>query len=194
MSLTSVPDTSDIIESDLPLCEKKDSSSTAAQSLQDFNEYNRIALPLLVEASLQSIVQSKIAPIEEEVRTLFVDIVRRSQSTVARDFQQVQQLKTAQVQPSESAFATAQRSSYIFATDESYGAPMPVPSNAISADVVAHYQEPPFSDVSIGLSPFFCFTPILDKPPSDSGYGSNPGPCVCDCHLGVGSSGFLNGM
>ena len=134
MSLTRVPNTSDIIESDLPLCGKSDSSSTAAQSLQDFNEYNRIALPLSVEASLQSIVQSKIAPIEEEVRILFVDIVRRSQSTVAQDFHQAQQLKTAQVQPSESAFVTAQRSSHMFATDESYGAPMPVASNAISAD------------------------------------------------------------
>ena len=191
--LSRLADVSDI-ESDTPSDERNDVSSLAAQSFQEFNEYNRIALPLLVAASLQSIVQSKIAPIEEEVRILLVDIVRSSQSTVAQNFQQAQQMKIAQASPSEATPAPAQEYLQTGEVEDPFKTLMPTTGTVISADVATHYQEPPFSEFSIDFAPFTDLRQTPQKQASDSGYGTNSSPCACPCHLGIGSSNSTNGM
>ena len=73
-------------EADDLTLENLEPSSPGSRELRDFENYNRTALPLLVEANLRAIVDSHIAPIEERVRAMVVDIVRTCQSTVARNF------------------------------------------------------------------------------------------------------------
>jgi len=56
------------------------SSSSASRETRDFIEYSRAALPQLVEANLQILIEA------EDLRTLMVDIVRRCLSTVTQNF------------------------------------------------------------------------------------------------------------
>ena len=191
--LTRVANASDI-EATTPLAEESDKPSPAAQSFQDFNDYSRIALPLLVEASLQSIVHSKIAPIEEEVRILFVDIVRRSQSTVAQNFQQAQQLKLAQAKSSEVTPTSVKRRVETSEAEDPFMALMPNTATEISADATTHYQEPPFSDFAANPPPLFYIPQTPPKQASDSGYATIDSPCACFCHVGISLSSSINGM
>ncbi len=57
------------------------SSSSASRDTRDFIEYSRAALPQLVEANLQVLVEA------EDLRTLMVEIVRRYLSTITQNFQ-----------------------------------------------------------------------------------------------------------
>ena len=80
-------------EAQVQLPESFKPSSPATQELEEFKTYNRRALPRLVEANLQAIIDTKMVPIEEDLRRLLVDIVRRCQSTVAENFRVIRQRK-----------------------------------------------------------------------------------------------------
>lgn len=60
--------------------------SPRSQNLEDFETYSRTELPRLVEANLQVMVDAQIAPLEESLKALLVDLVRRCQSTVAQNY------------------------------------------------------------------------------------------------------------
>ena len=77
------------IEENMQPAEEPISSSPAAQSFREFNAYSRIALPMLVEANLQAIVNAEVIPTEDRLKVLVVDIIRRCQSTVAQNFEQL---------------------------------------------------------------------------------------------------------
>ncbi|KAL8718483.1 MAG: hypothetical protein Q9225_004384 [Loekoesia sp. 1 TL-2023] len=70
--------------------EHSEGQSPQSQGLADFEAYNRIELPRLVEANLQTMVNAQIAPLEESLKAMVVDIVRRCQSTVAQNYNRIQ--------------------------------------------------------------------------------------------------------
>lgn len=146
----------------------------------DFEAYNRTALPLLVEANLQAVVSVDMAPMEESLKALLVDIVRRCQSTVAQNFQRLQGPK---VSPNRSIGSTPQ----ILPSTQPAALPLVAANHALG-----FYQEPPYLTAEAGASS--PGPPLEDESHratsqgqvSDSGYGSGTGPdaCECPCHLG----------
>ena len=154
-------------------------SSPASQESTDFDSYNRRALPLLVEANLQAVVNAEMAPLEESLRAMLVDIVRKCQSTVAQNFQRLYGPKTSsngsRRSPSLGSVPILQ----------------PNLQPAKTSQALHHYQEPPFQSVGAGVSdwtphPEDCgHSGYTQAPFSDSGYASgvNPDSCNCPCHL-----------
>ncbi|KAL8992289.1 MAG: hypothetical protein Q9169_007215, partial [Polycauliona sp. 2 TL-2023] len=69
-----------------PALETDTSRSPRSQNFEDFETYSRIELPRLVEANLQVMVDAQTAPLEESLRAMLVDIVRRCQSTIAQNY------------------------------------------------------------------------------------------------------------
>ncbi|KAL8707725.1 MAG: hypothetical protein Q9220_007305 [cf. Caloplaca sp. 1 TL-2023] len=63
--------------------------SPQSLDLADFEAYTRVELPRLVEANLQSLVNAEFAPLEDHLRAMLVDIVRRCQSTVAQNYNRI---------------------------------------------------------------------------------------------------------
>lgn len=155
-------------------------SSPGSRELRDFEVYSRTALPLLVEAHLRAIVESQVAPIEERVRAMVVDIVRTCQSTVARSFpltitpnSLVQDRGTSTTQASASNDITA------------YSQEGPVHGSAYgtAGNFLDFFREPSLltGEASASLP-----TPMYDINPQsqsqDSGYGTLPDECDCHCH------------
>ena len=60
--------------------------SPQSRGFADFEAYSRTELPRLVEANLQAMINAEMAPLEENLRAMLVDIVRRCQSTVAQNY------------------------------------------------------------------------------------------------------------
>lgn len=61
--------------------------SPASQDLAAFQTYNRTALPFMVEAELQGIIDAQLAPVGRHISGMLVEIVRRCQSVVSENFQ-----------------------------------------------------------------------------------------------------------
>ena len=159
-------------------------SSPGSRELRDFEVYSRTALPLLVEAHLRAIVESQVAPIEERVRAMVVDIVRTCQSTVARSFPRtitpnslVQDRGTSTTQASASNDITA------FPQEE----PVHGSAYGTAGNSLDFFREPSLltGEASASLP-----TPMYDHSSSinpqsqshDSGYGTLPNKCDCHCH------------
>ena len=158
--------------------------SPRSQELRDFEAYNRTTLPLLVEANLRAIVESQIAPIEERVRAMVVDIVRTSQSTVARNFHFT-------IAPASIAGDRMQSSSQTIASPEramhTHGEPAQTDSVGIVDNSLNFFREPPHLNAEASAS---APGPVSDynsfsrhqNSYSDSGYASLPSSCNCSCH------------
>lgn len=155
------------------------SPSPASRETADSESYSGRVLPVLVEANLQAVVSAEMAPIEESLRTLLVDIVRRSQSTVAQNFQRLHGAK-----PNSNS---SPRSPSL----GSVPAQQPLPQPSIVNQTMHHYQEPPFQSLEASVpdwgsrSENHVHVEGSQPPFSDSGYGSaiNHDPCDCPCHL-----------
>ena len=65
--------------------------SLGSRELADFEAYNDLVLPLLVEADLQSLIDVEMAPIEQNARNMLVDIVRRCQTVVSQNYHSFQE-------------------------------------------------------------------------------------------------------
>ena len=169
-------------------------SSPASEELEQFEEYNRTALPRLVEANLQAIVNAEMVPIEENLRRLLVDIVRRCQSTVAENFRVIRVPRRVTVDPPQPPSSNANppllpRPGSSF-TESQLLAPPTV--NA----TLGFFQEPPPASVEAG--------PSCPRPPEgleafqsqfkDSGYEGSLDLCDCNCHNDVVIDNRSNGL
>ncbi|CAF9941891.1 hypothetical protein IMSHALPRED_003086 [Imshaugia aleurites] len=158
-------------------------SSPESRELRDFENYNRTTLPLLVEASLRAIVESQVAPIEERVRAMVVDIVRTCQSTVARNFRLT-------IAPSSSAGDRLQSSQAIASVEDATHTreePDQTSVDGTAEDSLDFLREPSLFNAEASES-----LPDLiynhndvsghESQSSDSGYGSLSKHCDCSCH------------
>ena len=134
-----------------------------------------------MEAHLRAIVDSEIAPIEERVRAMVVDIVRTSQSTVARNFNlTIAPMPSAddRTQPHSQTVTLAE----LGTTTREELARLPRDDTADNPSDL--YREPPhLSTEASTISP----DPVHSVPgsqnlSSDSGYSSLPNTCACFCH------------
>ena len=159
-------------------------SSPRSQELQDFENYSRRTLPILVEANLRAIVESEIAPIEERVRAMVVDIVRTCQSTVARNFRStVTPASTADDQMLSSSQMVSSTEITMPRQPESARPSIENPA-AASLDF---FREPPHLNMEAGTSfPNMTYdyssVTLGQNSNSDSGYSSLPNSCSCSCH------------
>lgn len=158
-----------------------ESPSPRSQELRDFEAYNRTTLPLLVEANLRAIVESQVAPIEERVRAMVVDIVRTCQSTVARNFHLM-------VAPNLSADDQTAPSTQPTASAEAAIQPQEDAAQAFLDDSgrksLDFFREPPHLNAEAGFSFSGPISSVggSQDPNSDSGYSSLPCSCSCSCH------------
>lgn len=159
-------------------------SSPASQELREFEAYNRTALPRLVEANLQAIVDTQMRPIEDNLRTLVVDIVRRCQSTVEENFRVIREPKVdtgSNSQPSAS-----QNISLTQPRDNAFSNEGQV--SASVTDMTHFFHEPPHMGMEASISNNdFLGPPNNPECPQneyvDSGYGSTLDSCHCGCHF-----------
>ena len=160
-----------------------------------FEAYNRTTLRL-VEERLRAVFDEEVAPIEERVRTRFVDIVRDCQATAARDFE---------LSNSQSGIIREPRQASPYGTrlpriveerssgreeDSGEGAGVHRPNS---------FVEPQHLDEGMIMS-----APVASNYPSnqdttlartsDYTYGSYSDPCECSCHFTSGLSTTLHGM
>lgn len=161
-----------------------DSSSPGSRELRDFEVYNRATLPLLVEANLRAIVESQVAPIEERVRTMVVDIVRTCQSTVARNFH----LTIAPTSQAHDRITSSPQasSSYENAT-HTYEEPIHDSAYAIAGNSLDFFREPSLltgeASASLPIAMYNHSNSINSQSQSqDSGYGTLTDTCDCLCH------------
>lgn len=172
-------------------------SSPATQELEEFEAYSRRALPRLVEANLQAMVNTEMVPLEENLRRLLVDIVRRCQSTVAENFRVTRpsrKVPTNSPQHSSSqAISSSPTGGEKSLTDSQLLAP------TVAGTTSGFFEEPPHVHVEAGPS---CPRPpegtnSLELPQNqltDSGYGGSLEACDCSCHLSFEIGDIVNGI
>lgn len=165
-----------------------DSFRVRRVSSEDFEEYTRRALPRLLETNLETMVLNEMVSMEENLRRLLVDVVRRCQSTVA-----------------ESHRGTRLRRSMPHANPpiSPSGETYPINSQLIAPTTACATPEfvrsPPHENVEAG--------PSCPRPPegidasepfpnqlTDSGYGSSRVSWHCNCPVGVGTDQDINGL
>ena len=183
------------IEESPQLAEETVSSSPVAQSFHEFIAYSRIALPMPVEANLQAIVNAEMAPSEDRLKILVVDIIRRCQSTVAQNFEQ---LKKPMSKLPDSKLLSAGADAPDGPREEETSPTRSLTREGVARGALLHYQELPFFDPFAGLdvdqTPQAGLLDIPAVPVSDSRYRSSDSGCLCSCHLGIDSSNSANGM
>ena len=184
-------------EAQVQLPESFAPSSPATQELEEFEAYNRGALPRLVEANLQAMVNTKMVPIEEDLRRLLVDIVRRCQSTVAENFRVTRPTSKVYTnspqQSSSQALSPLQTRGETFLTESQLRAP------TMADTTSGFFEEPPHVHLQAGPS---CPRPPegtdrLEPPQNqftDSGYGGFLEACNCNCHVGLEIDDIVNGI
>ena len=164
--------------------ERLEAPSPRSRELQDFETYNRTALPLLVEASLRATMESEFAPIEERLRAMVVDIVRTCQSAVAQNFHLT-------IAPASSANDQSQSPSRTILSIETavqtHGEPFQSFPNSSAANPPDFYREPPHLSAEASIpfaSSIYSHGSAIgsQNSNSDSGYGSAPPSCDCSCH------------
>ena len=145
-----------------------------------------------MEANLRAIVESQIAPIEERVRAMIVDIVRTCQSTVARNFNLV-------IAPTSSADDRTQSHSQTVTLAEvgvhTREEPARSHRNGTADDPLDLYREPPHLDAEASATipyPVSMGTGSQNHS-SDSGYSSIPHSCACSCHNDSNTENVANG-
>ena len=184
-------------EAQVQLPESFTPSSPATQELEEFEAYNRRALPRLVEANLQAMVNTKMVPIEEDLRRLLVDIVRRCQSTVAENFRVTRPPRKVSTnspqQSSSQAISPLPPRGETLLTDSQLLAP------TMADTTLGFFEEPPHVHVEAGPS---CQRPLegtdrlelSQNQFTDSGYGGFPEACDCNCHFVSEIDDIVNGI
>ena len=170
-------------------------SSPATQELEEFEAYNRRALPRLVEANLQAMVNTEMVPLEENLRRLLVDIVRRCQSTVAENFRVTRPSKkvftNSPQQPSSSTISPLPPRGKTFLTDSQLLAP------TLAGTTSGFFEEPPHVEAGPSYPRLPEGTEGLGIPQNqftDSGYGSSLEACECSCHVTLEIDDIMNGI
>lgn len=152
-------------------------------------------MPLLVEANIQSIINAEMAPIEENVKRLVVDIVRRCQSTVARNFEQMKGMRSGAnnfTRSSGQSFAMAQTTEEAVPRSQIGLPDSPQPPMLFN-------EEPPHMAMdtvpaSVGQSHETVSGPSQETQFFDSGYGSSFDLCSCNCHFSININETTNSM
>ena len=156
-------------------------SSPASQELWEFGAYSRAALPQLVEANLRATLDTDLKPIEENLRTQLVDIVRRCQSVVEENFRITRGSKVG----------TGDGLEPIISAQPGEDVPLshtPVPATTMQGQMTDFFHEPPLMapEMNISFAPIAGFTGGPDPFKGqlvDSTYGTLPEPCECVCHV-----------
>ena len=161
--------------------------------------YNRRVLPQLVEASLWTSVNSEIAPIEENLRGILGDLIRSCQATVFQNYQRLSGNPGTSFDPPSTAAGTQ---TPINNECDRQSAQDTDPARGSTS---LFFQEPPYlHDSTDGVSDQLIGGSLELYPTrshgSDSGYGSVPTGCECDCHKmggnqpnrGIGSTSRSN--
>ena len=167
-------------EADEVGAENVEPSSPRSEELRSFETYNRTALPILVEAHLRAIVEAQIAPIEERVREMVVEIVRTCQSTVARNF-------ALMITPTSADDRTQPHSQTVTLADLGTNTRQE-PARTSGDDGADHpselYREPPHLNAEASATSLGPVSNVQECPTlsSDSGYSSIPNSCACFCH------------
>ncbi len=135
-----------------------------------------------------------MVPIEEDLRRLLVDIVRRCQSTVAENFRVIRVPRRVTVDPPQHPSSNANpplppRRGSSFTESQLLAAP------TVNA-TLGFFQEPPPASVEAGPS---CPRPPEGLEPfqsrfKDSAYGGSLELCDCNCHLNAVIDNTSNGL
>ena len=176
---------------DLP-AENVEQWSPRSLELREFETYNRTALPLLVEAHLRALMESEIAPIEERVRAMVIDILRDCQSTVARRFHMTRSstLLANNQMPALSQATTLDQADVHMSTEYPQ-----LPTDETAEGPLNFFHELPHVTSESGASlpgPMTTATGFQDRS-SDSGYASLRTSCGCSCHENSDNSDLANG-
>ena len=171
------------------------SSPSPSSDLRKFEDYNRTTLPLLVEASLRAVVNVEVAPIQEQLRTILVDIVRSCQATVAQNFELLSnQSATTRVPRQASSYET----NLPQIVEEESSEREEGSGEGVDTRGPNFFVEPPHLNEEMITS-----VPVASNCPpnqdstlartSDSGYASQSNFCGCLCHFTNGLSSTLYG-
>ncbi|KAL8838910.1 MAG: hypothetical protein Q9170_001947 [Blastenia crenularia] len=162
--------------------------SPQSQELANFEAYARVELPRLVEANLQTVVNAELAPIEENLRAVLVDIVRRCQSTVAQNYNRFQITSSSEIPgasneaPAATLSPGAEHSdvSDLWATSQYRQSPLEG-RGITENDITNLFEGPPLLDLpEFDLAPLELDSFRSPKIFSDSGYASYAGlHCTC---------------
>ncbi|KAL8821639.1 MAG: hypothetical protein Q9191_007267, partial [Dirinaria sp. TL-2023a] len=155
--------------------------------LADFEAYNRTELPRLVEANLQTLVNAEILPLEESLKRMLVDIVRRCQSTVAQNYDRIH---PASSQERDSGSSQVLNTSFDFQAEDTnvnFDALtagrqqlLEQPAQLDQTNTTAFFEEPPpQSTNTLDVQPEDYHPKSAAQSP-DSGYGSFLF-CTCTC-------------
>lgn len=133
-------------------------------------------------------MESQVAPIEERVRAMIVDIVRTCQFTVTRNFHLA-------IAPNSLSNDPIQSSSRAIASTETTMPTLPEPVDLAVNDTVTttgssleFFSEPPHFDTGDNSSlpdpmpDWEIISPKNQNHGSDSGFASLPHFCGCSCH------------
>ena len=146
----------------------------------------------MIEANLQAMVDAEIAPLEENIKALVVDVVRRCQSTVAQNY--------GRIKSSTDVTATQVEEKSAHAIEPLHRQN----TNAHDAGFVQSlFTEPPFRDQPVFLSDSaaiadWAATNTLEGQQSfpslhsDSGYGTLLDGYGCQCGDVPGQSGSID--
>ncbi|KAL9003955.1 MAG: hypothetical protein Q9188_003204 [Gyalolechia gomerana] len=170
--------------------------SPQSQDVAEFDRYTQTELPLLVEANLQHL----IAPLEEGLKAMLVDIVRRCHSTVAQNYNRREKTLSSdnprsEVEPSDAvmSFDAVKTASGNQCTDLQHPEITGEGNELTNNDITNFFDEPRWLDPSL-------FGPLPEIDPSlslsnlsDSGYRSweNFSP-FCTCPSPKESEGHSN--
>ena len=173
-------------------------SSPATQEFEEFEAYNRRALPQLVEANLQAMVNTEMVPIEENLRRLLVGLVRRCQSTVAEHYRLTRASRVSTNPPrlpSSHTVPTLSRREETLPTSSQLLAPTMANTTSYCS---TFFEEPPHVGVEAGPSSLR-LPGSADRQATvpnyfaDSGYASSLEACSCTCHSGSEIDDIING-
>ena len=139
-----------------------------------------------MEANIRVVVDTEMKPIEENLRSLVVDMVRRCQSTVEENFRMSRRPRLGDgIDPSlqEPGIIPSSQADENCRSNDSQ-------SPEVNAEnrVTDFFHEPPHLAMDVGSS--YTELPLNINPSEssqsplvDSGYGSSmQGPCSCICH------------
>ncbi|KAL9035856.1 MAG: hypothetical protein Q9180_004626 [Flavoplaca navasiana] len=175
--------------------------SPRSQNLEDFETYSRTELPRLVEANLQVMVNAQIAPLEESLKAMLVDLVRRCQSTVAQNYGRINPITTAdggaehpKARTTPSVEQTTTTPTKVTLSQLADGQST---TNPPQHDGPYFFEEPPLLTANEADAIAALFPSLPHNDAFDSGYGSQRACCCVfesditqDCKLSCDSKWF----
>ena len=168
--------------------------SPGSQEQREYDNYTRTELPLLVEASIQSVIDTEMTPIEENVKKILVDIVRDCQSKMARKYEQMKRTRSSaspSTQHSSQGFTTAQTTEEVSIPNSQTSLSDP------SRPLTLLNNESPYvaiNTVPAGVEEFHENVSRQSHQSQLDGYGSSFESCFCNCHINTNTNEPSNGM